>query len=139
MGVTYELRNEQHEIIFATDFYLYISNQMIKLKVHCSTPIACNIGFFKFKIFWFVFIYSQLKFDHSIMVFVRVDFNLDYYCLFICILVARSQEWMWTFFMIKGGFQFTPKTSSPGELSRETMWNTFVGANCKITQGVYFE
>jgi len=45
MGVTYELRNEQHEIIFATDFYLYISNQMIKLKVHCSTPIACNIGF----------------------------------------------------------------------------------------------
>jgi len=32
MGVTYELRNEQHEIIFATDFYLYISNQMINWK-----------------------------------------------------------------------------------------------------------
>jgi len=33
--------------LFLLQIFIYIfnSNQMIKLKVHCSTPIACNIGF----------------------------------------------------------------------------------------------
>jgi hypothetical protein len=117
-----ELRIEQREIIFATDFYLYISNQMIKLKVHCSTPIACNISFLNFKFYdFFYFKHSgRLKFDHSIMVFVCVDFNLDY-CLFICILVARSQEWMWTFFMIKGVFSSHPSIVTRGAFTRDNV------------------
>lgn len=47
-----------------------------------------------------------LKFDHSIMVFVSVDFNLDYR-LFICIMAAHVTRMNVDIFYDKRGFRFT--------------------------------
>jgi len=112
---------------------------MIKLKVHCY-PQSHAIWVFKILNFMILIRWGLnkwllgLKFDHSIMVFVCVDFNLDY-CLFICILAARVSRMNVEIFYDKRGFEFTQKHRQQGSFHAKQCPLNMLGQPAKCTLG----